>query len=205
MNHGEFAMYRKNRLSAIQSAVFSMLMILLCTPLLSCGKREVSDNKSGGNLFTYAVTVEDGSFSPKDVPFGATAEKVLEVKGLTADAVEDDLEERSKRIRNQIGIEGLSDEITEIYQFEENRLITVMYVILVEQSEFEQCCELLQQQAAEHMPDELRLTAGDQRLEQNATIIWKDKNQNTIYLSSPIVDTDGKKTIILSLHAANGK
>lgn len=196
-------MYRKNRLSAIQSAVFSMLMILLCTPLLSCGKQEASADKSGGNLFVYAFSVEEGSCSPKETPFGATAEEVLEVKGLTADAVEDDLGANSKRIRNQIGIEGLSDEITEIYQFEENRLIKVMYVILVEQSEFEQSCELLQQQAAEHMPDELRLTAGDQRLEQNATIIWEDKNQNTMYLSSPTAEADGKETIILSLHAAD--
>lgn len=53
------------------------------------------------------------------------------------------------------------------------------------------------------MPDELRLTAGDQRLEQNATIIWEDKKQNTMYLSSPMAEADGKKTIILSLHAAD--
>lgn len=80
-----------------------------------------------------------------------------------------------------------------------------MYVISLEQSEFEQSCELLQQQEAEHIPDELRLTAGDQRLEQNATIIWEDKNQNTMYLSSPTAEADGKKTIILSLHAADGQ
>lgn len=198
-------MYRKNRLSAIQSAALLVFIILFCTPLLSCGEREASVDKSDGGLFAYAVSVEDGSFSPKDVPFGASAEEVLEAKGLTEDALEDDFGENSKRIRNQISIEGLSDEITEIYQFEENRLITVMYVISVEQSEFEQSCELLQQQAAEHLPDELRLTAEAQRLEQNATIIWEDENQNTIYLSSPAADADGKRTIILSLHVADGQ
>lgn len=198
-------MYRKNRLSAIQSVALSVFMILFCMPLLSCGERDASVDKSGGDLFSYAVSVEDGSFWPKEVPFGASAEEVLEAKRFAEDAAEEDLGENSRRILNQISIEGLSDEITEIYQLEQNRLITVMYVISVEQSEFEQSCELLRQQAAEHLPDELRLTAEDQRLEQNATIIWEDENQNTIYLSSPAAVADGKRTIILSLHVADGQ
>lgn len=181
--------------------IWGALASCLCLSLSACGG-DLAESGGAENIFTYAVEVEDGVFSPKGADFGTPVKEVLRAKGLTEAAVEEDSGNDAKRIINRIGIEGLSDEIMEIIRFEDDELITVIYAIGVEQSDFETACRTLQEQAAAYIPAELLISEGNAVLGADTGLSWEDKEKNMIYLNCPMTQNDGKKTIMLSINSA---
>lgn len=100
-------------------------MILLC----SCGKRE-SDSSETSNLFQYALEIEDGVFSLRQVDFYMSMEEVLQIIGSGEYTLIE--MEGSNRIKTNVNIPGFPDDIIMEYVFDnalDNRLIGIDYHI----------------------------------------------------------------------------
>jgi len=175
------------------------VLILFC---ISCGQSGASDQAGTDSLFEYAVNITDGLFSPGHAQFLMSAEELAEANHIDTSQVSEGGQE-GERIVNKVKLEGLSGELTEIYNFDENKLMSVEYVIAAEESEYGELCNTLYEQAKAWMPapstDNL-----EEIKEGKNTVMWFDEEQNSVVLSFPMTKADEPRAIILAVYATRG-
>ena len=126
--------------STMVRRIFLGICCCLSCFLAACSSQS-SQNES--NLFSYAVDVSDSSLSPGKVKFDMSMEEVLQTTQLSDDDVDTSLGEEYPRIIHSISISGLSDEVQEIFSFQEDKLVSVEYAITVSESEFQKILQTL--------------------------------------------------------------
>ncbi len=77
-------------------------------------------------------------------------EDVLEETGMGADAVSE--APVGKQITASVNIPGLPEDISVIYSFSDDQLVSVQYIAVLDDSEAADICELLSSQAGSFMP-----------------------------------------------------
>lgn len=181
----------------LKRLILPVCMAGLCFLILLYKKPEdMSQTECTDNIFKYAVKMEHSLFSPGRAEFLTSMEDVLLKTGLTEDCIEGDYG-NGKRIVNHIRIEGLSDDILEIYGFEEDRLLTVSYYIPVSDSDYAEVCSMLQEQAYAYIPSDLLLTQKEAVLGKNTGIIWEDAEGNMVFLDSPTASKESENQWIM--------
>lgn len=174
----------------------SLLLMAFTSCRATNDKKELDLNK----LLEYGITITNNVFSPRQVQFYMTVDEVLQAKSLDYKAVsEDDI--LGKRIINKVSVTDLSDEMTEVYNFSEEQLISVEYIIAASDSEQEEICNILYEEAKEQMP-----TPATDNLEDikdgKKMILWLDEKQNSIILSFPTTNDDEPNAIILGIYVS---
>ena len=164
--------------------------------LAACSSQSSQDEN---NLISYAVDVNDSILSPGKVNFDMSMEEVLQTTQLSEDDVDTSLGEEYPRIIHSISISGLSDDIQEIFSFQEGKLVSVEYAIIVLESEFQKTLQTLDRQAAE-LPADLLL--GENQILEGKTTRWEDAQKNNLILSFPEADTSKERVIFLGVYMA---
>ena len=161
-----------------------------------------ADSSVTSNLFQYAIEIEDGVFSPREVDFFMSTEEVLQATGLNEYTVFD--KDGGKLIRANTNISGFSDNIIMDYVFDDaigNLLVTIRYVFEVDEAEAADIYNLLYEQAVSVMPEASGNTI--EGIKDGIDVSWEDKEQNYVRLwffnegnSRP-----GAETIMLQIQA----
>ena len=94
-------------------------------------------------------------------------------------------------------ISSLSDDIQEIFSFQNDQLVSVEYAITVPESEFQTVLQTLAHQAAELLED---LLVGENQILEGKTTRWEDEQKNSLILSFPDTDTSEERVIFLGLY-----
>lgn len=104
--------------------IFLTLISALIMLFTACGSINDDVNKALDidNLLEYSIETSDSTYSPKQVEFYMTVYEVLQAKGLNSDAVSED-ESLGKRIINTVNVSNLSEAMTEVYSFSEDKLV----------------------------------------------------------------------------------
>ena len=123
-------------------------------------------------------------------------EDVLQKTQLSEDDVDTTLGEAYPRIIHSISISSLSDDIQEIFSFQNDQLVSVEYAITVPESEFQTVLQTLAHQAAELLED---LLVGENQILEGKTTRWEDEQKNSQILSFPDTDTSEERVIFLGL------
>ena len=135
---------RKVRIFIILALVFSFVFAFN-----GCSVNEEETT----NLFERVIKIEEGIISPQKVEFLASPEEVMEANK--------DLEVSEKQ--NPEGyafkgkaIEGISDDVVIAYNFEDDMLTTVNYIVRLDETMdkagYEEVCNTLYNMALEYMP-----------------------------------------------------
>ena len=178
---------------------FLILASVLLMTITSCALK--TDQKlSVENLLEYSIEIKKGIFSPKQVTFGMNIDEVLQAKSLGTEAVSED-DKLGKRIIQTIDITGLSDKMTVIYWFNEEQLTSVEYVLATSDKEKVTVCNSLYEQAKKQLPTPTVNHLEDLKKGKN-TVLWIDKEQNSISVSFPTTMNDEPNAIILSIGVA---
>ncbi len=185
------------RNSVLRNLAASLLaFVLLC----SCSGN-APDLSNTANLFQYAVEMEEEVFVPQGVEFFMSVEEVLQATGLKEDAVSE--EASGKRISAAVNISGFPDDILTIYHFSDDQLVTVEYIITVDDTEAVNLYNLLYEQAISAMPTPTANTM--EGIKEGKEVAWEDQNQNYVRLSFPgTADTD-TKVVILGIYATRAR
>lgn len=195
-------MYTKNNVTRFSSIITRRLLLGICCCLsiflFACSSQS---SKNDSNLFQYAVKSSDSTLSPKNVTFGMTMEEVQKAAKTSESNIDTTLGEDQPRIIKSISISGLSDDIQEIYSFQDDKLVSVEYTIKVSESEFEKALQTLNTQAAALPADWLM---GENHILDGKTTSWEDTQKNTVTLSFPETNTSGERVILLGLYMAKG-
>ena len=130
-----------------------------------------------------------------------TMEEVQKAAKTSESNIDTTLGEDQPRIIKSISISGLSDDIQEIYSFQNDKLVSVEYMIKVSESEFEKALQTLNTQAAALPADWLM---GENHILDGKTTSWEDTQKNTVTLSFPETNTSGERVILLGLYMAKG-
>ena len=150
-------MYTKNNVTRFSSIITRRLLLGICCCLsiflFACSSQS---SKNDSNLFQYAVKSSDSTLSPKNVTFSMTMEEVQKAAKTSESNIDTTLGEDQPRIIKSISISGLSDDIQEIYSFQNDKLVSVEYMIKVSESEFEKALQTLNTQAAALPADQLQ-------------------------------------------------
>ena len=154
--------------------IFLSLHCLLIFGLCACSEQESQKDQMYDNIYEYAIDLSDDFLTPRETDYGMSREAVLEIKGLGEDAILED-----GRVLATISIEGLSDEIMEIFEFSENQLNGVQYFIYPKEDVFEDICEMLYQQAIEIMPNPFSASLEGIREGSTKTTHWRGANKDT--------------------------
>ena len=154
------------------------VILCLCLCLSACSSQN-------SNLFTYAIDISDGVFSPKNVEFNMTVDEVLRAMKLSEDDV--NREESYPRIIHTIAIPGLSDNIQEIFNFDklnsdEDKLVSVEYFISVSEEDLEKTAQTLGKQADAVMPPEFLMNE-ENGIARGFKTSWEDEQKNYVFVS----------------------
>ena len=149
------------------------------------------------NLLEYSIDITDNVFSPKQVKFHMTVDEVLQIKALNSDAVSED-GPSGKQIINNVNVANLSHEMTELYTFHKDKLVSVAYTIAANDTEKTTICNSLYEQASKQLPAPTGNTLEDIKAGKN-TVFWLDQEQNSIALSFPMTQDGEPNAIILSI------
>ena len=165
----------ENRNIRFTSTVICRIFLGICCCFLAACSSQSSQNNS--NIFLYAVDFSHSTLSPGNVKFDMSMEDVLQKTQLSEDDVDTTLGEAYPRIIHSISISSLSDDIQEIFSFQNDQLVSVEYAIVV--SEFQlQTVQILE----------------------GKTTRWEDEQKNSLILSFPDTDTSEERVIFLGLY-----
>lgn len=182
--------------STIIRRIFLWICCCLSCFLIACSSQS-SQNES--NIFLYAVDFSNSILSPRNVKFGMSMEEVLQTTQFPEDDVDTSLGEEYPRIIHSISISGLSDDIQEIFSFQEDKLVSAEYAIRVSESEFQTTLQTLAHQAIE-LPEDLLV--GENQILEGKTTRWEDEQKNNLILSFPETDTSEERVIFLGMYMA---
>lgn len=163
--------------------VLKRLFITLFTVLFlcSCGEN-TADSSETTNLFQYALEIEDGVFSPREVDFFMNMEEVLQAAGLEEYTVIE--KDGGNLIRTNVNISGFPDNITIDYVFDDaigNLLCGIRYHLnIVDKAESSDIYDLLYEQAVSTMPEASGNTI--EGIKDGIDVSWEDKEQNYVRL-----------------------
>lgn len=188
-------MNTENRNIRFTSTVICRIFLGICCCFLAACSSQSSQNNS--NIFLYAVDFSHSTLSPGNVKFDMSMEDVLQTTQLSEDDVDTTLGEAYPRIIHSISISGLSDDIREIFSFQNDQLVSVEYAITVPESEFQTILQTLAHQAAE-LPEDLLV--GENQISDEKTTRWEDEQKNSLILSFPETDTSEERVIFLGLY-----
>ena len=169
-------------------------------PSSEATSEEVSTTAAGDNIFTVAFSCTDSVISPAKASFGTTMDEVLESMNLTEADINTNLGEDAPRIIQTISIPGLSDQVMEVLNFYDDQLVSVEYMISLEDAAYETACQTLSEQSAV-IPEELMLSA-ENGISSGQTTLWEDAEKNTLSVSFPDTGDSQPRVIILSLSVA---
>ena len=105
------------------STVICRIFLGICCCFLAACSSQSSQNNS--NIFLYAVDFSHSTLSPGNVKFDMSMENVLQKTQLSEDDVDTTLGEAYPRIIHSISISSLSDDIQEIFSFQNDQLVSV--------------------------------------------------------------------------------
>ncbi len=187
-----------NRNYVFKNLLISLFIIAF---LCSCGEK-APVNSDAANLFQYAVETEKEAFAPKGLDFFMSVEETLQITGLSEDAVSEGAS--GKRISATVNISGFPDDILTIYSFSDDQLVTVEYIITVDDTEAADLYNLLYEQAISAMPAPTANTM--EGIKEGKEVAWEDQEQNYVRLSFPgTAGTDASKVIILGIYATHAR
>ena len=105
------------------------------------------------NLFERVIKIEEGIISPQKVEFLASSEEVLEAN--KDNEVSEKQNPDGYAFKGK-AIEGISDDVVIAYNFEDDMLTSVNYIVTldetVDKAGFEELCNTLYNMAVEYMP-----------------------------------------------------
>lgn len=163
--------------------MFKKLFIILFAAIFLCSCNKVTaDSPETSNLFQYALEIEDGVFSPREVDFFMSVEEVLQATGLNEDTVIE--RENGKVIRTNINIPGFPYDTQVSYGFADNTgepLMSISYHIIVDEAAESGIYDLLYEQAVSFMPEAFGNTI--EGIKDGIGVSWEDKEQNYVWLS----------------------
>ena len=164
------------------SVLKSLLIALLAVVFLcSCGESTTGSEETS-NLFEYALEIEDGVFSPRQVDFFMSAEEVLQSAGLEEYTVIE--KDGGKRIRTSVNIDGFPAPFVLDYVFSDaigTRLTGVQYHLsIVNKEDADSVYSLLYEQAVSTMPEASGNTI--EGISEGIDVAWEDKEQNNVWL-----------------------
>ena len=179
-----------------------LLPIVLCLGLLlsACTAQPAGDEEND-TLFSYAIDTRAGIITPRTVKFNMTMDEVLQVTGLSKDDIAG--EEDDPVIMHSIAIDGLSDNIREIFVFQDDHLVTIRYAVTVPEEDYEKTCQILEDQASTEMYTG-NLVGKINSLAENSQTLWEDTEKNYVSLSPAISSTPGERVILLEVHMTRG-
>lgn len=178
--------------SVLRNLAASLLVLVL---LCSCSGN-APDLSDTANLFQYAVEMEEEVFGPQGVEFFMSVEEVLQATGLKEDAVSEGA--FGKRVTATVKIDGFPNDISTVYSFSDDRLVTVEYIITIDDKEFADLCDLLYEQAVSVMPAPAANTI--EGIKDGKEVAWEDQNQNLVKLSFPGTADADTKVVILGIY-----
>ena len=178
---------------------FLILAFVLLMTMTACALKK-DNNLSVDYLLEYSIEIEKGIFSPKQVAFDMTIDEVLKAKSLGTEAVSED-DKLGKRIIQTVDIVGLSDKMTIIYWFHEDKLTTVEYILAASDREKATVCNSLYEQAKKQLPTPSVNSLEDVKKGKN-TVTWWDKEQNSISISYPTTADSESNIISVSISMA---
>lgn len=164
----------------VLTRLLAVLLIVVC--LCSCGEN-TTESAETSNLFEYALEIEDGVFSPRQVDFFMSAEEVLRAAGLEEYTVIE--KDGGDLIKTSVNIAGFSSDITMYYVFDDaigNLLCGVRYYLkIVDETATADVYDLLYEQAVSAMPD----APGNaiEGIKSGKDVAWEDKEQNYVWLT----------------------
>lgn len=161
---------------------------------------ESSTAAAGDNIFTVAFSCTDSVISPAKASFGTAMDEVLASMNLTEADLNTNLGEDAPRIIQTISVPGLSDQVMEVFSFYDDQLVSVEYMISLEDAAYETACQTLSEQSAV-IPDELMLSA-ENGIASGETTLWEDAEKNTLSVSFPDTGDSQPRVIMLSLSSA---
>ena len=178
---------------------FLTLISALIMLFTACGSTNDDVNKALDieNLLEYSIDTSDSTYSPKQVEFYMTVDEVLKTKALNSNAVSED-EALGKRIINTVNVTDLSEAMTEVYSFSEEKLVSAAYIIAASDTEKVTICNSLYEQASKQLPAPAGNTLEDIKAGKN-TVFWLDQEGNCITLSFPMTQDGEPNAIILSI------
>jgi len=135
---------RKVRIFIILALVFSFVFAFN-----GCSVNEEETT----NLFERVIKIEEGIISPQKVEFLASSEEVLEAN--KDNEVSEKQNPDGYAFKGK-AIEGISDDVVIAYNFEDDMLTSVNYIVTldetVDKAGFETICNTLYDMAVEYMP-----------------------------------------------------
>ena len=157
-------------------------IVLLATLFLcSCGESTTGSEETS-NLFEYALEIEDGVFSPRQVDFFMSAEEVLQSAGLEEYTVIE--KDGGDLIRTSVNINGFPAPFVLDYVFSDaigTRLTGVQYHLsIVNKEDADSVYSLLYEQAVSTMPEASGNTI--EGIKDGIGASWEDKEQNYVRL-----------------------
>ena len=152
----------------------------------------------GDNIFTYALDISDNIFAPAKIKFGMTMANVLEILDLTEADINTSLGEDNPRVIRTISVTGLSDQVMEIISFASDQAAVVEYMIAVDEADYEAACQLLGEQSAAAIPEELLLSA-ENGVSSGQNTLWEDAEKNTFSISFPETGDSQPRVISMTL------
>lgn len=169
-------------------------------PSSETASEESSTTAAGDNIFTVAFSCTDSVISPAKASFGTAMDKVLASMNLTEADLNTNQGEDAPRIIQTISIPGLSDQVMEVFNFYNDQLVSVEYMISLDDAAYETACQTLSEQSAV-IPDELMLSA-ENGIASGETTLWEDAEKNTLSVSFPDTGDSQPRVIMLSLSSA---
>ena len=185
---------RKNYVIKFLTLISVFLMLFT---VCGCTNNNINETLDINNLLEYSIDITNNVFAPKQVRFHMTKDEVIQAKALNSEAISED-EALGKRIINTIGVTNLSEEMTEVYTFSEDKLVSVAYIIAASDTEKVAICNSLYEQATSQLPAPVSSNLDDIQTGKN-TILWLDQEQNSITLSFPTTQDNEPNAIILSI------
>lgn len=174
-----------------------LYLILICIFSMIFSSCASAIKNVENNIFQYAI--EKNRLLPKQADYSMSIEEVLEAKGLNEKDIEQE-DEKNSRIINPIQINGLSENIKEVFYFYEGKLVTVLYAIVIEKSKFEEVCKRLDKQAEDFLSSDMKTTIG--KIQNEELVIWEDNDGNTVVVSFPTTNDTETRVVRLELHSS---
>lgn len=163
------------------------------------------DKNNYTNFFEYAVTLEnkDWTYAPAQLEFGMTMEEVLQAEGLDETAI---LEDDSEVVFVRKTLGKVSENIGQVEFLkrfivaESYGLVGTEYQLLVAESDFEEVCGMLYEQAVSYMPEDEQVSVAG--IKDGKGVLWRsyDEGNNlkccVSFSTDAVYEADRSKRII---------
>ena len=176
-------------------------LLCLCLSFSACTSQIAQPAQETDTLFSYAIDTRAGIITPRNVKFNMAMSEVLQATGLSEDDIAGEADDPV--IMHSIAIDGLSDNIREIFVFQDDKLVTIRYAVTVSEEDYEKTCQTLEDQASTEMHTGW-LVGKINSLAENSQTLWEDTEKNYVSLSPAISSTPGERVILLEVHMTHG-